>query len=279
MCNETYTLITGASEGFGKALAFECASRKMNLVLVALPGSGLANLSTYIKKNFEVKVVYFEHDLSRKEECYSIFREVNEKRLSVTILINNAGMGGTHFFEERDAEYYCRQIELNVVAPTLLIHMFLEMLEKNAPAFILNVSSMASFFYLPKKQVYGGTKSYLVSFSKSLRRELKRKNVFVSTVCPGGMNTTPMLILQNRCLSGISRWSVLNPEDVAGIAMDGLLKKKEMIIPGFWNKFFMIMDKLIPKWLKEKLTDRQMKKYKVFYNPLTPALIPLKKAI
>lgn len=279
MCNKTYTLITGASEGFGKALALECANRKMNLVLIALPCSGLANLAAYIEKNFEVKVFFFEHDLSRKEEYYKIFNEITEKGLSVNILINNAGMGGTHFFEERDAEYYYRQIELNVVAPTLLTHLFLELLEQNTPSYILNVSSLASFFYLPKKQVYGGTKSYLVSFSKSLRRELKRKNVFVSTVCPGGMNTTPMLILQNRCLSGISRWSVMNPEDVAGIAMDGLLKKKEMIIPGFWNRLFMIMDKLIPKWLKERLTDRQMKKSKVFYNPLTPILIPLKKAI
>lgn len=279
MCNETYTLITGASEGFGKALALECASRNMNLVLIALPCSGLANLAAYIEKNFEVKVFFFEHDLSRKEECYKIFSEVTEKGLFVNILINNAGMGGTHFFEERDAEYYYRQIELNVVAPTLLTHLFLESLEQNTPSHILNVSSLASFFYLPKKQVYGGTKSYLVSFSKSLRRELKRKNVFVSTVCPGGMNTTPTLTLQHRCLSGFSRWSVMNPEDVAGIAMDGLLKKKEMIIPGFWNRFFMIMDKLIPKWLKERLTGRQMKKSKVFYNPLTPILIPLKKAI
>jgi len=155
MCNKNYVLITGASEGFGKALALECAGREMNLILVALPGSGLDNLADYIRKNFDVKVVCFEHDLSLKEECYSLFNEVKERMLPVKILINNAGMGGTHFFEERNTEYYYKQIELNVVAPTLLSHLFLEMLEENNPAFFLNVSSLAGFFFLHKKQVYG----------------------------------------------------------------------------------------------------------------------------
>jgi short-subunit dehydrogenase len=165
------------------------------------------------------------------------------------------------------------------MAPTLLSHLFLDMLEKNSPAHILNVSSLASFFYLPKKQVYGGTKSYIVSFSKSLRRELKSKNINVSTVCPGGMNTTLPLVLQNKNLTGISRWSVLNPEEAAQITIEGMLKKKELIIPGFWNRLFILLDKLLPKWLKEFLTDRQMKKSKTFSGPLTYSIHPLKTAI
>ena len=279
MRNKNFALITGASEGFGKALALECAGRNMNLVLVALPGSGLANLACFIERNFEVKVLFFEHDLSRKEECIRLFEEIKQRDLKINMLINNAGMGGTHFFEERDAEYYYRQIELNVVAPTLLTHCFLQILEKNSPSHILNVGSLASFFYLPKKGVYGGTKSYLVAFSKSLRRELKSRNVYVSTVCPGGMNTTPVLILQNKNMTGMGRWSVMNPEEVAKIAIDGMLEKKEVIIPGFWNRLFMFLDKLLPKWFKDILTDRSMKQAKAVTNPVTFSIQPLKPAI
>ena len=279
MRNEKYTLITGASEGFGKALALECASRNMNLILIALPGSGLRNLASYIEKNFDVKAFFFEHDLTKKEECYKIFEEVTGMNIAVTVLINNAGMGGTHFFEERDTEFYFRQIELNVVAPTLLTHLFLAMLEENTPSHILNVSSLAGFFYLPKKQVYGATKSFLLSFSKSLRRELKRKNVFVSTVCPGGMNTTPMLIIQNRCQKGISRWSVMNPEDVAKITIGKMLKRKELIVPGFWNRVFILLDKLIPKKIKDLIIDLKMRKVKPFKSPVTPFINPLKTAV
>ena len=279
MRNKNFALITGASEGFGKALALECASHDMNLLLVALPGSGLYSLACFIERNYDVAVLYFEHDLSKKEECLQLFDEVNKRELQINVLINNAGMGGTHFFEERDMEYYYKQIELNVVAPTLLTHFFLQTLEKNSPSHILNVGSLASFFYLPKKGVYGGTKSYLVSFSKSLRRELKSKNVFVSTVCPGGMNTTPALILQNKKMTGMGRWSVMNPEEVAKIAIDGMLTKKEVIIPGFWNRLFMLMDMLLPKWFKEMLTDRSMKQALAIKNPIIFSIPSLKKAI
>jgi len=278
MLNKPYTLITGASEGFGKALALECAHRNMNLVLVALPGSGLQNLAAYIEKNFGVTVVCFEKNLCDSESSYQVFDAIKEKGIPVNMLINNAGMGGTHYFDERSAEFYRCQIELNVTAPTLLTHLFLNTLEHNTPSWILNVSSLAGLFSLPLKQVYGGTKSYLISFSKSLRRELKSKNVFVSVICPGGMNTTLKLVLQNRMQTGINRWSVMNPDKVARIAIDGLLNNKEMIIPGFWNKVFLMLDKLIPKWLKEIITERQMVKISIPFTP-TASINNLKTAI
>ena len=59
-----YVLITGASKGFGRAMALEFAKRDMNLVLVALPDSGLKELSVFIKRNFNVEVFYLENDLS-----------------------------------------------------------------------------------------------------------------------------------------------------------------------------------------------------------------------
>jgi len=269
MHKEYYTLITGASEGFGKALALECASRKMNLVLVSLPQTGLARLASFIEKNFEVKAVYFEYDLTKKENCYQLFSIIKEQLLNINILINNAGMGGTHLFTERDTDYYCRQIELNIVAPTLLAHLFINNLEEEKPAYILNVSSLASFFYLPRKQVYGGTKSYLVSFSKSLRKELMHKKIYVSTVCPGGMNTSIPLIMMNKTGNRVSRWSVMDPEDVAKIAIGKMLKKKEVIIPGNLNRLFLLFDKILPVLLKNMLTGRLMKQLKpvTSYSP------------
>ena len=278
MRNKIFALITGASEGFGKAMALECAGRNMNLVLVALPGSGLSSLACFIERNYNVSVLYFEQDLSKREECLHLFEKIKENKISANVLINNAALGGTHFFEEKDPQFYYKQIELNVLAPTLLTHLFLQTLEKNSPSHILNVGSLASFFSLPKKGVYGATKSYLVSFSKSLRRELKAKNVSVSTVCPGGMNTTPMLILQNKNMKGLGRWSIMNPEEVARIAIDGMLAGKELIIPGFWNRMFMLFDKLMPKWYKEILINKTMKQSKAINNPVIFSMQSLKPA-
>ena len=163
---------------------------------------------------------------------------VKSKGASIKYLINNAGMLSNGLFEDMNKDYFLSQIKVNVVTPTLLTKLFMNDFKENSPSGILNVSSMASFFYLPKKQVYGGTKAYLLSFSKSLRKELKQYGISVSIVCPGGMNTTTSLCLQNRKLSGISRGSILNPEEAAKITINQFEKGKEVIVIFFLSVLY-----------------------------------------
>ncbi|RLD27038.1 MAG: hypothetical protein DRI75_10435 [Bacteroidetes bacterium] len=255
-----YTLITGASRGFGKAMALEFAHRKMNLVLVALPNSGLNELSNFIKNNFNIDVVCLEADLSITDSYYIIADYIKDNNIQIKYLVNNAGVLSRGYFDELTDLFILKQIEVNVTAPTLLIRLLLKNLKSNTPAGILNVSSMASFFALPKKQVYGGTKAYLLSFSKSLRKELKKDNISVTTVCPGGLNTTTRLCYQNRICSWITQKSVLSPEVAAKISIDGMLEGKKLIIPGLVNKCFMIVDKILPEFIKDKLTNNEIKK-------------------
>lgn len=257
-----YTLITGASKGLGKAMAIECAKRQMNTVLVSLPNSGLNELANILKRTYNVSVLPIEMDLSLTENCYSLFEQVDKEQIAIKYFINNAGLLSRGFFKDLDINYILRQIKLNVCTPTLLIKLFLDNLRQNAPSGILNVGSMACYFYLPKKQVYGGTKAYLHSFSKSLRRELKPDNISVSIVCPGGLNTTPALTYQNRTGSWGSRMSIMNPEDAAKLAIDGMLKGKEVIVPGFVNKLFMLLNMILPKQVKDKITSDEINKFK-----------------
>ncbi|HSB91986.1 MAG TPA: SDR family NAD(P)-dependent oxidoreductase, partial [Flavitalea sp.] len=93
MDNIFYTLITGASEGFGKALAIECASRNMHLVLVALPGSGLQLLGPYLKETFGIQVIVIEKDLCKEDGCLQVYQEVQRTGVQVNMLLNNAGIG------------------------------------------------------------------------------------------------------------------------------------------------------------------------------------------
>jgi short-subunit dehydrogenase len=250
-----YTLITGASQGFGKSLAIQYAKQNMDLVLVALPNSGLKSLSKFLKSNFNIKVLYYEMDLSSKENCMNLYRALRNENVTIKYLINNAGMPSKGLFEEMHEDYFLSQINVNVATPTLLTKLFMDDFKLNKPSGILNVSSMASFFHLPKKQVYGGTKAYLLSFSKSLRKELKPFNISVSIVCPGGMNTTNSLCIQNRKLGWISRQSIMNPEDVAKITIEQFKKGKEVIIPGSVNKTFMFLNSLLPTVIKNRLTS------------------------
>ncbi len=257
-----YTLITGASDGFGKALAIECARRKMNLILVALPGPELYYLAAFIQKNFFVDVKVFEKDLTKETDCYDLHLQILDSCLRVNTLINNAGIGNTQVFTETSPEFFKQQIKLNVLATTLLTSLFIPELKKYGPSHILNVGSLCSFFYLPQKQVYGATKSFIYFFSKSLHRELKYDNISVSVVCPGGMNTNFHVSLMNRKGNFLSRISILNPEQVAPVVIKKMVKGKEVIIPGAINRFSMLLDKLLPAFIKTIFTNKLMKDLK-----------------
>jgi short-subunit dehydrogenase len=250
--NKPFTLITGASEGLGKFLALECASRGMNLILVSLPGIELCQLALYIRHRYKVMVCEFELDLLLESDRISLFETITTNNICVNMLINNAGTGGSVNFDERRFEYFKKQIELNVIATVQLTHLFLPELKKHQHSYILNVSSLCIFFFLQKKQVYGATKSFIYFFSKALRKELKEHHVSVTVLCPGGINSNPYQYMASNSLSGLSRCSVMNPEEIAPLAIDGLLKHKERIIPGKINRFYLWVEKIFPAWLKNK---------------------------
>jgi hypothetical protein len=258
-----YTLLTGASQGLGKAMTFELAKRGMNLFLVALPDSGLEDLSSFIKQNYAVDVHYLEVDLSKTESYYEILGNIEKFNIPLKYLINNAGVLSRGLFQELDDRFIHDQIMVNVTAPTMLTRLLLKNLKENSPSGILNVSSLASFFPLPKKQVYCATKAFLSSFSKSLRKELKEDHISVSVVSPGSLNTTTKLCCQNKKLGWLNRQSVLDPESVANMAIDGMLTGKKEIIPGFINNCFVKIDKVLPEYIEDKLTNNEIKKIEV----------------
>ena len=260
MPDHFYTLITGASEGFGKALAIECARRKMNLIIVALPGIELHHLADLIRRQYAVDVLPIEKDLCEENSCLEVFNEVTAMGLQVNILFNNAGIGSTGLFEEGSILLYERQIKLNVLATTLITRLFLDMLKQNSPSYILNVGSLASYFPLPKKHVYGATKSFIFYFSKSLRKELKKDNVYVSVVCPGAMNTNMAVQLVIKQGNFLIRNSCLDPEKLAPPVVDGVLKRKGVMILGRLNKCYVVVYSILPDFIKTIITNRSIRR-------------------
>src|SRR5688572_10500695 len=104
-----YTIITGASEGLGKALALECAARGMNLILVALPGPELHQLNNFIRKNYGVEVISIDCDLCDEMSCNFLREKVHAMNIPINMLINNAGTGGTVYFDETKLEVFEKQ--------------------------------------------------------------------------------------------------------------------------------------------------------------------------
>ena len=259
---EMFTLITGSSSGIGKALALECASRKMNLLLIALPGKELEQLQHHICKTFHVKCYSFGIDLTQRTSFCKIYHWVKENNFKVNILINNVGIGSKGNFEHIETDFYEKQLELNVYAITILTRLFIEDLKANAPSHILNLGSLGGFYNIPGKTVYSASKAYVYNFSRSLRLELKPYKIYVSVLCPGGTDSNEMQIAMHKELKGMAKRSILSSEEVAKEAIYKMLRGEARIIPGFINKLSYHISKFIPDFIQQLIVSNAFKHVK-----------------
>lgn len=253
---EKYAVITGASQGLGSAFARELAAQHLNLVLVSLPHQNLAAFARVIGDTYQVKVHYYETDLSIKKNVLALCEWINAN-FEVRVLINNAGLGGTKKFTEASMQYIDTIMQVNVVATSLLTHQLLPNLLLQREAFILNVSSMAAFSPIGYKTVYPASKTFIHSFSRGLSEELKNTGVVVSVVNPGAMATNEEVTNRIKKLGYLGRLTLLKPEKVAGRCIRQLFKKDRVIMVNPWSWLAMA---LLPIWIKLPLLTRNIKK-------------------
>lgn len=253
--NKLFTLITGASSGLGKELAIECARRKMNLILVSLPGENLPELCINLAEKYQVDAFPYETDLTNKEEVEKLADWVTAN-FSVNVLINNAGAGGTRLLETTPTEYIDRLIQLNIRATSLLVRLLIPELKMHRKAYILNVSSMAAFSPLPFKTVYPASKAFVYHFTRGLKAELKNTNIKVSVVNPGPIMTNPDVVARIQKQGALARLALISAPAIAQISISELIRGKAVIIPGFLNRINVLLMSLIPSAIKLSLSTR-----------------------
>ncbi|MBN1790991.1 MAG: SDR family NAD(P)-dependent oxidoreductase [Bacteroidales bacterium] len=255
----TYALVTGASCGLGKEIARELARRNYNLLLVSLKDEGLPELSSSLANQHEVEVHYFEADLSESHVVFQVATWALAKG-RITILINNAGIGGTRAFDEASTSYIDNIIQLNIRATSLLTRLILPELKTHHQSFILNVASMASFSPIAYKTVYPASKAFIWSFSRGLYEELKDTGVFVSVIHPGPMKTNPDVTKRIERQKLFGKIGLITTQRTAEIAVNNLLKHDSLIIPGFLNKLNWLMIQIVPVWIRLNLLSRVIKR-------------------
>ena len=251
-----FAIVTGASQGLGKAFVVELARRKINLILVSLPCQQLEQLAGKISAEFQVEVHSFETDLSKPKNVLELAKRINEK-FQVFILINNAGLGGSQRFTDVSSRYIINILQVNVVAISVLTHQLLPNLMNRQQAYILNVSSMAAFSPVGYKTVYPASKSFVHSFSRGLCEELKNTNVFVSVVNPGAMKTNAEVTKRIEKQGILGRLTLLEPGKVARYCIRQLFRKDSVIMV---NCLSWVLLKMIPIWIKLPLMTRAIRR-------------------
>lgn len=242
-----YAVITGASSGLGRCYAFELARRRVNTILVALPGSGLDAVADDVRA-CGADCVPFEADITDETSRSELCRKISS--YDVCMLVNNAGTGGTRSFTDCDSHYINNIIQLNVTASTLLTHEIVPLIIRGGGGWILNVSSMAGFSPVGYKTVYPASKRFIMDFSRGLRQELRDRGVGVSVVHPGAMRTNEEVTRRIELQGLAGRLSEQSPEYVARVSLDEMLKGRCVIVPGLKNKLNRFVMGLIPSWIR-----------------------------
>jgi short-subunit dehydrogenase len=257
---KNYTLITGGSQGIGKALALECAARGQNVLLVALPGKELDETAREIRKKHAVWVHFLPLDLTKPEAPKWVYEWCRANDYRVNFLINNAGLAGTAVFTETDPVHFDQMVLLNVRATVLLTRHFLPMLKAQPGSRVLIISSLSAFFAIPYKTVYAATKSFLLQFSKALHIELIPSGIQVSVVCPNGVETNPGTRDRIRAHGRIGRMVHISAADLARYTLDRVDKGKTLIIPKRINRLLVLLKKFVPYSIEKKLLAREFGK-------------------
>lgn len=182
-------LITGASSGIGKELAFIHAEKGGDLILIARSEDKLQQLKTQLEQKHAVKVKVIVKDLTEVNATLEIYNVVKNEGIKVEYLINNAGFGGRGKFHERAWEQDLAMINLNITALTSLTRYFLPDFVADNKGKVLNVSSTASLLPGPLQAVYYATKAYVTSFSNAIAEELHDTNITVTALLPGATET------------------------------------------------------------------------------------------
>ncbi len=252
----TRAVITGASGGIGADFARLLAAKKTNLFLVARRKEHLEALALSLRSQFGIEVEILPLDLSLPDASEKLFQEATKNGKEVDLLINNAGIGPWRKFIDASLDDHKKIMQLNMVTLTTSTHLFVKhMLSHRKPSLVLNIASVAAFQPAPRFTIYAPSKTYVKIFSEILCEELSDTNVRISCLCPGG-TATDFMTNNNQTLKGFN--PLMASEKVARIGLEGALKGKRVIIPGFMNKLFAFIPRFIPTSWNVKLAGRGM---------------------
>jgi short-subunit dehydrogenase len=250
-------LITGASAGIGREFARQLAGRAGTLVLVARRLERLEELRDELtKKDPNLNVHVRAVDLSQAGAVDELCAWLNQERIAIDFLINNAGLGDRGSFATAQPERVREMVAVNIVALTTLTRALLpSMLEKRRGA-ILNVSSIAGFLPIRKFAVYAASKAYVTSFSEGLRAEVRKKGIAVSALCPGPVATEFSSVAQR----ADGKPEMASPsfihvpvEEVVRTGLNAIERNKPLVVPGIVIKIAMLLVRLTPMAILRRL--------------------------
>jgi uncharacterized protein len=233
-------LVTGASSGIGAVYADRLARRGYDLILVARNRDRLDTLATRLTAETGRSVEVLAADLSLDTDIRRV-EEVLRTDSSITLLVNNAGIGATSPLLASDPAKMDSMITLNVTALTRLAGAAARGFVARGVGAIINISSIVAVAPELLNGVYGGTKAFVLAFSQSLHHELKDKGVKIQVVLPGAISTE-FWDVAGLPIENLPQNMVMNAQDLVDAALAGFDHGEWVTIPSLpevadWDAF------------------------------------------
>lgn len=256
-----WVLITGGSHGIGRALTLECVRRKMAVAVVALPNPDLKHIEEELAEISGCVFATLGINLVEEGATDSIISWLEGGGIRPKYLINNAGFGRGGLFEHTPWAEYRTMMQLNNQVMVDLTYALLPVLKQTRGG-VMNMSSVEATLPLPYKTVYTGTKAFVYNYSLALREEFRYYDISVSVLCPGPTITNEDGLKRVKAMGTLAKIAVTMPEDLAEESINGMLKGKAVIRPGFLVKLMAFLGKLFPRPIKLRVLEKMFSKYR-----------------
>ena len=244
-------LITGASSGIGKDIAYIMAEKGINLVLLARREEALIKIKKDLESNFKIRVTFISSDLSQVSEYKKIHDECKRNDFMPDFLVNNAGYGTLDSFHKISYEDHIKFINVLSTSVVSLTQLFIQNMLDNGFGRIINIASLAGFAPASNSGgMYTAVKSMVIKHSEGIHKEYRDKNIFCCAVCPG-FTHTEFHDQMGDFKSSIPSFMWMDSKTVAEQAFNETMKGKDLFINGGVNKFLAFLMWLTPKWLTD----------------------------
>ena len=227
-------LVTGASAGIGALYADRLARRGYDLVLVARDRARLNALADQLSTAHRVAVEVLDADLGTRAG-QRVVEDKLQQDASITLLVNNAGIGTHTPLLESDIERMTQMIELNVTALTRLTYAAVPGFVARGSGAVINISSIVSLAPELLNGVYGASKAFVTAFSQSLHHELSGKGIQVQAVLPGA-TATEFWAKGGLPVEHLPQQIVMRAEDLVDAALAGFDRRELITIPSLHDE-------------------------------------------
>nr|XP_061797979.1 uncharacterized oxidoreductase YoxD-like [Nerophis lumbriciformis] len=257
-------LITGASSGIGRALAFEYARAGANLVLVARRLNRLDQLSKELTEKHAIEAVALVADLSDSAAPEDMVRQLTEREIDVDILINNAGYGVPGKYLSVDWQVHRDFEQVMTIAVMHLTYLLLPQMLDRGWGRVVNIASLAG--HVPGSAghtCYEAVKAWMVRFSESLHFEYASKGVITTAVCPGFTYSEFHDVTGTReQVNKMHKRLWMTAAEVARQTLQASESGKVVHITGGWNRLIARAVRWAPTGLLYRVMKKQSSKFR-----------------